>query len=703
MSTLRNRAPGFIYNGFNDQSIEELLPDPIQVPIHYPLVYLMTQKGPLVPQGCSGNDALRLYGRETFNVRSEYYTHQTALAEAVMGRGNRTMIKRLEPWTDDLAVEESATASVYICAEIDSGVDMVAYERDTNGKYVRDTNGALVPVAPAATIAGGVVLKWVAKPASEIADPTTTYVAGTVTGYPCFEIKASSYGAWGNLVGLNLFTPRDETGYAIDLDIVKDQKAMIHSGSVWLKENTLATAAIQKTLLGQTEVNYALVDGIYDPSTNVDLKITRLVDDFNDDGIISGLSPQFGSLGSVAILPQLSVLLGVLKVAEEANLPTDGDFPDSVWEDATAGYETGWSTTIEAAIIGLFDGKDKYGIDHFGFILDTTSAGVINLVPGEKIWLMEGADGDMDLPTYNLRVENEVLLYNELDGRELLNYNRFPFSCVYDTGFEMTTKNALTSWIAMREDVHVAISTFVHGDDPLTPAEEYTTGSTLKASMLTYGGAESDVFGTPTTRAVLMAQSGIPLVGNYKQRMPMTFELAMKRADYMGAGEGVVRSSRKYNNYPNNTVQFMKDVSSTYLSLSLKNQVWSAGINYCEFSDTRQLFYPVIQTIYNFKNSVLIGEMFMAICVDITKRSGRVWAKLSGRDDLTEAQFIEESNRVFLQEIAGAYGDNVTVVPNTYFTPADSARGYTWVQDVEVFGNVPKTVGQVNIITRRLT
>ena len=705
MTRLRNSAPRVIFNGIDDQSVEALVPELLQFPIHFPLMYLQTRKGRLDPQSVTGNDAIRLYGRETFNVRSDYYTHQTALAEAIMGRGNSILLKRLEPQVDGSGEDVSLTAKVLLWAVVDAGTGaMPEYERGPDGRYTLDQNGNPT-LTVGGTVADGLKVTWKATSIDELPSgtPLAPVTNGDITEYPCFIIEAGSYGEWGNLVGTSLWSQRDpETGYVENMEVANLHRTIVYAGSIVEKQTATSTPGIQRSLLGETEVDFAFKEGVYDPVSNRDMPFSRLVDDYEDDGLTTGSSPQWGSLGNVTVLSTYGDLLTALMTVEQTKLPTDGDFPDSEWEDATLGLESGWAldATNDLHLLDVFTGKDKYGIPHFGFyVADASAAGEVDMVQGEYTYLLDGADGDLDMATYNVRVADEVDLYRAQAGRELMDMKRYPFSCVYDSGFEDSTKEALAAWISHREDVHVTLATHVHGQAPMTPADEYAAGVVLKGYLATY--TESELYGTPAVRGVIMSQSGIPLTVQYNKRVPMTFELAIKRADYMGSGQGRLDPTQNYTLYPGNTVQFMKDVNATYLNKFLADKAWADGINYCEFSDSRTLFYPVIQSIYDIKNSVLVGELFMALTVDVKKRSSRVWTQLSGRSDLTEAEFIEESNAIFLDEVAGRYDGQITVVPSTEFTPADSARGNTWVQNVEVFGNVPKTVAQVNVITRR--
>ena len=239
----------------------------------------------------------------------------------------------------------------------------------------------------------------------------------------------------------------------------------------------------------------------------------------------------------------------------------------------------------------------------------------------------------------------------------------------------------------------------VVGEAPLTVSEEISVGTDLKASAMLY--AESALWGTPACRIVLMMQSGLLTSDPYTQRVSTVFDLGIKRAGYLGASSGFMKTGLGYDIAPANQVTVMKKLSNTFLNLNAKNQVWAAGLNSAQSFDRRAYFFPALQTVYGIQQSVLTGEMLMQICCDVTKQSQIVWRLLTGNSNLTEAQFIKRSNELLLSLVDGRYDNRVIIVPNTYFTAADQARGYSWTLDVTVFGNVPKTVATVNVITQR--
>ena len=92
----------------------------------------------------------------------------------------------------------------------------------------------------------------------------------------------------------------------------------------------------------------------------------------------------------------------------------------------------------------------------------------------------------------------------------------------------------------------------------------------------------------------------------------------------------------------------------------------------------------------------------MAGCVELTKICARVIRELQGDDSLTEAQFIQKSDRRINELATAAKFDNRFVIrPTTYKTAADNAYGFSWSVRADLYANNMQTVGQLTIVVHR--
>lgn len=671
--TIKNNTPRIILNGIKDESIVALVPEPEQIPLHLPLLYIQAEKGPLEPTLVGNGDLTRIYGDGTIDVRKQYMNHATLMAATCLDEGNSVLIKRVVSPTT-LAASRTLTLTV------DKTLAIInEYDRDVDGSVILDVNGDPTFAVGPVPIVNGASLKWAWVDTSVYDTGSGVYVfattgTGDIITYPILTIDAAHVGLYGNNIGIRLWMAGPTTSDPGDTDIIDDQASLIYRAQLVSRQDNNTTVLVED-LFGSGNVEFSFKPNAYNNKTNVDLDIQQLVDNYTDDGVSTQTSPTYGPLGKVTVhQTHLDAVLTLLLAVENVLAPA-----------VTTEY-----------LLDIFGGVDFDGIHHYGFQIDNTGD---LLTQSRTQYLTEGADGDLTLATYDAAVGVEISTNYQNAEYPLVDSAKYPFSALYDSGYSIATKKILFKWLGYRKDVHVTVGTFVVGEDPLTVMEEISVAIDLRSSAAVY--AESDVHGTGVTRVVIIAQSGNLITSSYKDKISLVFEIAKKRARYMGAGNGKLKPGLGYDNFPLNTVDSMKNINNTWRTNVAKEASWSAGINYVQYVDRQTLFFPGLQTIYSIKNSILVSEILMQIAVDVTKMSDIVWRMLTGNTDLSKAQFIERSNELLLELVANKYDGRVTIIPNTYFTAADSARGYSWTQDVSIFGENMKTVATVNVITRR--
>ena len=535
-------------------------------------------------------------------------------------------------------------------------------------------------------ITGAVTIKyqWIPTGVLTAQQLNSSITYNTATWYPLIQVVADSEGSLGNTTGLKIWTAGPNAVNTGDQDVIADQQALLFNAQV-MTISSSSTGSIINNVLGETYFTFALKPNAYNYKYNVDLPISNLVTQWSDDGFATGTVPIFGPISAVNVFEaNLEFVLNTLLTAENLSNPTP---LTSKW------------------MIDLFTGIQNSGIPHYGFQVDPTGA---ILSSGRTYYMQGGQDGDLSNGAYEREVVNQVVNNYQTPTCNLLDWGLYPFSAIYDTGFSntiypgytLTAKKALFNWMGLRQNVHVTVGTHVVGGSTLQISDEISALADLISSAQI--NAESTMWGTPACRATILCQSGkLANYSWYNKRVSTVFDLAIRRATYFGAGSGKAKAGKAYNIFPANIVTSLTHISNTSLTLVADTAVWSGGGNVCQTYDRRSNFWPTTQSIYSTPSSVVNNEIFMQICCDIKSVSDMVWKQLSGTDNLTNSEFAKESNILFSQMVKGKYDDKVICVPNTYFTASDVARGNTWTMDVTVYGNVAKTVGQVNIITKR--
>ena len=506
--------------------------------------------------------------------------------------------------------------------------------------------------------------------------------------YPIAYFQAPQYGSYGNNYGIKLWTAGPNAPFPGDIDVINNQNSLIFNAQI-LQNVTSSTAQIVTSIFSESTVAFCFMPNAYNYKDDQDLSIQTLVKNWNDDGASTNSTPTYGPIGTIEIFENnLTSMLNVLLAAELANAPAP---VNNINLDPT--NSSIW-------MLDFLTGINVDGIYHYGFQVDTTGS---MFTYNNAFFMMDGYDGDLSNYTFEQEIINQVLNNYQNANYPLINMALYPFSVIYDSGFSNPVKTTLLEWMGYRKNVKVSLGTHVVGQPQLTPAEEISADQYLLTSIQAYN--ESDVWGTPAYRATVMMQSGYIVNSTFTKPVSLLYELAMKRALYMGAGSGIMKSGLSYLVNPQNVITYMKNVSSPSLNDITEAAAWNAGATYAIPYSRRQLFWPLVQTVYAngaplLETSILTDDITQAICCDIQLKSAQIWAQLTG-SKLTDAQFIKRSNDLMTKMTTGIYDNQVTIVPNTYFTAADQARGYSWVMDVAVYGNNAKTVGQYNVVTRR--
>ena len=726
----KSNMPRFVQNGIDDQSMVTPPPSVLEEPIHLPLYYIRAERGRTEPFLGSISDAIRLLGDETFNVRSKFYSHSTEHARLVGSRGQQIYFKRVE------ALPGSGTAALTLAARLTIGDNVLPqYARDSSTQRIKTDSegnrivmvkdagdndaikealddGLAIELSDIGTgdyadlsvvyVQGAAKLEWILTSDALTAEPTGDVTTGLTI--PVMRFEADSYGAHGNTIGVQLWSRRPGTPDPVSTDILLDQLANLYSVRLMRRPTPASAYKIVKNLLGEEQVHFAMKEGVYDAATGVVFDIESAKADYESDGVSQGTAPTWGPLGKAEInyanvADLLERLVAVETAIKNANEDSNEDLVEIIEGSGITKF-----TEENMYLLDLFVSRYHSGVEAFGYeVVDSATQGG-NIVLRENVTygLTGGADGDVSDEAYEEAIIDEIENNRTNEKYPLVDQLRYPFSRVYDTGFSDPVKKALASWASFRKDVSVVIGTHVVGMETLSASQELARTLSLSNDIAMYAGNESDLFGTPTTRAVLTIHSGVVTGSSYTKRIPaLVFELGGACADYLGAGNGITRNTLRYSEDPYNEIRFVSDISSTYILPEVREKIWNAGGVYAQYKDRETLFVPGWKTMYPHPNSVLTSELFMNICVDIQKMSGKTWAIMTGTHSLTDSQFAEKSDKVFSGLVAGKYDGLVTVVPSTEYTPVDEANGYSWVQNVTVFGNVMKTVAQINVITRR--
>jgi hypothetical protein len=311
-----------------------------------------------------------------------------------------------------------------------------------------------------------------------------------------------------------------------------------------------------------------------------------------------------------------------------------------------------------------------------------------------------GSDGSMTDQVLADAVVEKMAEY--LDPNSVIMDNAYNVESIfYDSGFPIDTKFELCNFIANRKDTFVVLSTYDVNDRVLSPSEEHSLAIALRTRLQMF--PESDYFGTPVMRGLVMGRSGRIRNSKYTKRLPLTAELAIKSARYMGASNGKWRSGYNFDGAPGSVINSMTDVSHTWVPVSIRNRNWDVGLNWAQSYDRRSNFFPALKTVYNDDTSVL-NSFFTAVAICyLNKIAHAAWREFSGVSHLTDKQLDERVNSYVNARVADKFDDRFVIIPDAHHTDIDVLRGTSWTLPIKIYAANMKTVMTTYVQSYRIS
>lgn len=672
-----NAAPNAVLHGIEDVSGRRVDPAPVQLPIHLPHVPILAQRGPAEAQILSPSDAQRIYGDVSFDYRKPYAKHTTALAkECLFPNANSAVFQRLIP-------TDATRAAMGI------GLDVIEkqldeYERNPDGSFVLDPQGKKIPTG---TKVKGHVGKWVIYDIAEKDVGKTKPKQGTMQDgakqsmlYPMFELVVSHHGKYGNNVGLRMWAPTVNDASPLNEYIVNETRAYLYRLAFLERADDRSTPLPLRGLMDQTYVDFGLKPDMYYEPLRMGLHANEVViPGYRDTDRSKGIAPEYGPFKTFKVYQDNVDLITNLVFAEEK-------------------AAQGW-TDDDTYMVNLLSAQDENGNGYHTFELLDIFDGGINLNDQATFYAKDGHDGDLSDTAF------DELCYTEFNNfgtqfNEFLDIARFPQSVVYDSGFSVKTKKAMTKIIGARKDIWIALAT----QDVSLPQNNAEAESSMAVALRTQCEMqpEAELYGTSVVRAAIIGHSGYLINSEYKKLVPGTFEIAYMLAAWAGAGDGKLKGRFSPDVDPMNKVKLLRDVNCTWKGSRVRNKDWDNGLVWCQSYDHMSLFFPGMQTVYKDDTSILNSLLNMIICVEVQKVCFRVWRKFTGRSNMSNLQYEQASDREITAQTTGRFDERVVIVPETFHSARNVQQGYANSARVHVYGNNMKTVSEFTVVAHRI-
>ena len=683
MALFRNATPNMYFTGYKDTPKPGLQDGSVATPLHLPLSLVNTAWGPVdEPLLCMGTEFNTQFGAESWDVRGNFFNHQSLFASLFFKKGNAQYVKRMN--TD--AKEAYARVFLeYVAAELP------VYERDEDGTFIVGSDGNHVAVTPPATTAGFKVRYGIEYP-DDFNFGKGTKTDGTYTGegakgrIPLFDIKATYGGTRGNNFNINIFQPGTEDPVKMDLKSVKATGDMQYRLMVSETPEAGGTATPWYTNMSTMHMDFAIGEDKYSTlGRELSFDEVYRAQYILDNQRYSGLN-KTGPIDHVhvydAFAEEFLTLVHTAELAAQNAAVAGGAVaPKKAYIHAT-----------NVMSINLLGDVDFDEIPYSALALDTVEAGYYEPMATYAIKLKNGTDGDLTLDTFDAAVSAFCTTFGQASPN-LADLKRFPFHFIWDSGFKEATKKKLAELTNKRPDLFVPLCTFVEGEDMLSAADESAMALSLTANPGI--SAESAIYKTEATRATVMPWC-VRLRNNpYKKPTTLNYDFAEKVSDYLGSADGQWVTAKAVDTYPNNVIKH-ELLNYEYLQLPVREDMWANQMVAVEYGDVNEIIYSGIQTVQPNESSVLNSFPVVAACMHAT------WAciktnRLFVGQSISNGMLIKRSNEEVARLCSGIDKAKAIVTPWTEITPEDNDAGYAWHTGADVQGNGMKTVNTVEI------
>ena len=702
---LYNASPAYITYGTDDKSTKVVYPEPDQIPQHLPKFFLFTKKGLTDPKLTTAASKTVIYGDETFDKHSPYYNHATKFCTGIVGEGNSVIIQRVLP--DDAG----APANIRLYIDVLDVPDMKAYKRNADGSIKLDaTTGKPVEDTDAGTFAG-VKYKFIAEPVADEDIGKGASKPGTMDGsimYPIMDLKAKYQGEYYNNIGISFTVlSKDKVGSRL----LTEAKAMPFGISVVNRKDKNSSPKNVPTLFDTDYAVFSFKPGAINPYTEEAMGLeTVFPDQWANE--TDPAAPLVYSDFEDPILYTANIENVISHMAEvEAPLIKD----EIVTIDGMTVNKLSWFDFSKADVdtikneekylINFLTGKSLSNVPYNAIVYDTEPA--TTLADGQKeiqmttktpIFLQGGSDGTLSAEQFNKAVEAELDKYLDPNSKvqELATH---PESIVYETGFPLETKKKFGKVLSLRKDVAVAATTIdVSNPVPMSIADERAVAVVLRTAFRLY--PESDRFGTPTMRAWVVMGDGTEIDGS--ERLPQLYDLALKFARYMGAGNGRWKSGRDFDIGSQSIIKSLKDLKPDFIPAGVKPTLWREGLIWSQPYDLKSYHFPAIQTIYPDDTSVLNSPItVMAICT-LEKVAAEAQRNFTGDSRMTRSVFADKVLAFVQDRLKDRFDNRFVISTDVFFTKGDKAKGYSWHLVNKIYAANLKTTMFYNTQSYRL-
>lgn len=666
------------------------------LPVHRPIWIMRAQEGPVGdPVWCPTDTfAAATFGEQTFtNTNKKYYSKQAKVLVDTLTYNGAFICRAADSTALNSAVIiEAWVRQVEGTAE--DGILQYLYDDDGH-RVVDDTTGNYVPKKDGAgneVYEPGLEIKYTQRSSllsseevngydfSSLQMRTVTDGDKTWSVYPIMVFEALYPGEYGNDLCFSLFYKNSEN----QSGDVNFYKTLFYTFAPARRDYNSTTVTPHYDIYNTTQNSFAANPETLNPDTGAEMSMQAVCNKAYDEEThqlpytIYTYEENLNKVGNRIAQVESEESLGLTK-------PT---------YDPAEIMNTAFGYMVNVIVCRNLGGTPY---DHVRLItIDENDESVVQLAEDSYIYLAGGYDGN-DISDEMVQNCIQQFCAKKLNPK-IVDKFRYPFTHMYDVGYNFDTKYAMLDFLDVRDDVMIELSTQVlmadgtgrtiQMNDQMT---DESNGEALRSRALLM--RESVLKGTDCCRCAIYAHTGFLADGVYSEPMPFTYWSAMKHAQF---GNLPYMNTTEPRGWPQSYNEYFKVSSVNWINYDPEGQsrVWDTGINYVQWADMTRIFYPALRTVYRAETSVLVDQWFVDAVVYTKHVVRKAWGKFSGRND--KDAVLQQGIKEYLDtELSYLYNGKYDFEVSVYQTAEEQRIGY--IQHVLIRLTSPATMRVLDV------
>lgn len=685
-----NIVPGQVRNqGIGDDSRPVVVPQLATYPCNFPVISMVTPKGPLGQKYINTRDHGDIYG-DVQDVDGPYYNPIAALIHSLSSGGQASFGQRRLTANKEIA-------RVAIGVKVTKG-KVQQYKRDDAQQFILDEAGKRVPVTDGTTEYDGLKIEHVLMDTTDLAYKGLKPVEGTgateeenFTIYPLYELPAGIgdlYNRMGHYAGVNPSADFQQIASFVSEFGVFPFTIKLYEKSVY------GTPVMAKTLINTEEAPFTLFDlrangvrysmkeaiGAYTGAT-ANRPITPRPAPFYEAHVYND---------SIETLAKL--MLGVEEKAMPDNLVyLEGVKPYKQMNPLTAVTHEGIpyyaiEIATESRLFNMGAQLDaKGGISPFL----TKEYQVPEGVTLSREYNLNPANGPVEeLNRKDAWAVTQALYLADLmeyrKSLEITDWTRNRQSIIFDVGFNSDIVDELIQLLAARKD-HVAVFASAEWLKNATIQEHYSRQTYITNRLRLI--PESEKYGTPACRAMIAMWEMNKINEESSEAFSHVLDIAYHMALLGGNAQGQLIKANSPDHADNRILSTMFNPTVDIEADPVAAANFDNGACTLRPYNQEQLYRPALPTVYPHSDSVLKDwtTVFTSVCVE--KIIQDTWTLVSGDTTITSEEYaaiVKDRAETECRERLGTMYEDLVVEP-TYNEGGPDSRSVLYVTGYVAF------------------